>query len=212
LPYDPRGRYWIGLSKDIGSTSLFYWQKQNTKIPEDVNRIRQHRSDQLEKCGYLARFNEILSIEMEECDTKHFSVCQKEALCKPGYFGRDCERRCHCEAEPCGSQQFYLPGGVTCKFGCQTNWTGKACDRELKVPVIKYYCINSAKSGKFVNIRIDTKGVKYNTIYGLTSKKSRGNWCDSTVIDVQDSNLTTIRIPVNNGTTVQMAHGACAGQ
>ncbi|CAG5136363.1 unnamed protein product, partial [Candidula unifasciata] len=49
-------------------------------------------------------------------------------------------------------------------------------------------------------------------IYGLTSNKVRGDWCESTVINSGSSNLTTIRIPVNNVTIAQMSSGECAGQ
>ncbi|BFY99493.1 hypothetical protein BsWGS_02533 [Bradybaena similaris] len=207
------GSHWVGLYKEEGYDDPFSWRVRNSSIRVNLDSLPKQVTDYIiykEQCGYLSGYHG--QVDMDDCETELSSVCEKEVSCRPGTFGDRCERECHCVGEPCDARLSYGPRPVTCKYGCEKNWVGDACDTVKEDPEVKYYCINAPDVDTYVYIRIYTKGLPYRNIYGMTSHKVRGDWCNSTVIDSPSADLVTIRIPVNNDSMAQMDSGRCAGQ
>uniref|UniRef100_A0A0B7A451 ZP domain-containing protein n=1 Tax=Arion vulgaris TaxID=1028688 RepID=A0A0B7A451_9EUPU len=210
------GEYWIGLSKPTGYDKSFRWQSIYTEIKEGAESLpsqMRYYYGYSAQCVYIHSLDNTL--ELDNCESEYASICEKEASCKTGHFGSRCERECHCVGELCSNKTTHHTEDVICKYGCQRNWMGAACDKEKQNPDVKYYCINSpGENGKYVDIHIFTKGVHYRAIYGLTSTGSRGDWCNSTTFDSSDDTyvLTTIRIPVDDNIIEQISTGMCVGK
>nr|KAI8749977.1 hypothetical protein BgiMline_016927 [Biomphalaria glabrata] len=201
---------YIGLRKERGYDASYMWDGINgleianiSILPTSVKESIHYKLS----CVYINTQGEW---DIDDCETEYNFVCEKSVECKPGSFGDKCFNQCHCLGEPCNPKS----SEIRCKYGCQTGWMGNACDLEKQDPDVKYYCVNSQEKGKYVNIRIYTKGVHYRSIYGLNVNKTRSPWCYGSSIseDIDSSLPVTITIPVKEELQEVLESGSCAGE
>jgi hypothetical protein len=208
--------FWVGLYKGSGYTTSFQWQEPSEKVTAYDDKLSQAMRDYQgysQKCGYVDVPNNAL--EMDECRSEYSALCETQISCKPGYFGHRCEKECHCAGEPCNPSG--APGytDISCKWGCLNNWMGESCDKVKQDPEVRYFCVNSPEEGgKYVHIRLYSKGVYYRAVYGLFANKTVGTWCSTTTFDFNSypEELGIIKIPIDNASIAEMSEGKCCGE
>ncbi|XP_059151791.1 uncharacterized protein LOC131938010 [Physella acuta] len=201
--------FWVGLHKERGYDKIFKWvgtvgdgRAEFFSLP---NTAREYVSFK-EQCGYFSY--EPGELELDECETENYFMCEKPSECKDGFFGSKCKQQCHCKGEPCNRRE---REENRCLWGCEPGWMGAMCDQVKQEPEVKYYCIDPPNKGKYVYIRIYTKGVVYNSIYGLDKNYERSSWCKKTQI-TRSADLYVISILLDDNTVPQMDDGKCAGE
>ncbi|KAK6180073.1 hypothetical protein SNE40_012288 [Patella caerulea] len=100
-------------------------------------------------------------------------VCQKDAVCFDGKYGKNCDKSCHCHGKTCDNN------GI-CQYGCERLWTGPTCSQAKNRADAIYYCMNSKKDGKYMLLRIAPRGTHYADIIALNNdgepvKRCRGS-------------------------------------
>ncbi|XP_050403407.1 uncharacterized protein LOC126819427 isoform X2 [Patella vulgata] len=158
------GLFWIGIER-LGRRVLKFLNNQ--PIEWSNWDTYYHPYSGASFCAYLKKSGKWSFDRQCNVERQREFVCQKDAVCFEGKYGKNCDESCHCHGKTCDIS------GI-CLYGCERGWTGTTCSQAI------YYCMNSKTDGKYMLLRIVPRGTHYGDIIALNNdgepvKRCRGS-------------------------------------